>query len=129
MSRVHVKSNINSANEYKLIFLVSGGIIAFLCVNLFAIISKRLTDHIDPASRVMDTTSQSSCTQHNNRQRGRVNKHDRINQLIQKHGGKDISRAIKFLTSEMQNQKYSIFENLLDYQRYDCTCSCHEPQD
>lgn len=79
------------------------------------------------------------------RKLARMSREERIRQLILRHGGKNVSTAIRFLASELEKQKQSLFHSLVnetnnksqnggltnigqdepDEQAGHCECACH----
>lgn len=59
------------------------------------------------------------------RKLARMNREERIRELIRQHGGKNVSTAIKFLATELEKEKKSLVKNLSQAETFRCLCNCH----
>lgn len=67
----------------------------------------------DPFAACRNSETVTKDIVHDRRKLMRMNRDDRVKQLIRHHGGKNVSSAIKFLANELEKQRKILCENLL----------------
>lgn len=60
----------------------------------------------------------------------KLSREERVRRLILHHGGRNVSQAIRFLASELKEQKYSILKSFIERKPDEnvssaCACLCH----
>lgn len=82
------------------------------------------------------TTGTSRCSdlRKQRRQLLKISREERIRRLISHHGGRSVSQAIRYLASELREQKLYILKSLIERATNDadpteCACSCHDGHD